>query len=242
MSREKIIIPLDVDNADKAVELVEALRDSVGAFKVGLELINAAGFEVFDAIRGAGASRVFYDCKLHDIPNTVAGAARAVVRMGVWMFNVHCCGGLAMLRAARESANEEAAHLGVDAPLLIGVTLLTSIDREALNDQLAVPGDAGAYVRRMALLAKEAGLDGVVASPQEISLIREVCGPGFLIVTPGVRPVGSETGDQKRVMTPGEAVALGADYLVIGRPITKAGDPAAAALQIAREMSAAASL
>lgn len=232
MSTDKIIIPLDVDSAEKAVELVELLKDDVGAFKVGLELVNAAGFGVFDRIRAAGAARVFYDCKLHDIPNTVAGAARAIARMGVWLFNVHCSGGLAMMKAAKEAISEASAQ----PPKVIGVTLLTSIDQAMLNEELGVAGEVARHVERMAVLAKEAGLDGVVASPHEIELIRRACGPDFLIVTPGVRPAGADIGDQKRVMTPKEAVQRGADYLVIGRPITKADDPRAAARAIAEDL------
>lgn len=236
MSKEKIILPLDVDTADKALALVETLRDEVGAFKVGLELVNSAGFSVFDRIREAGADRIFYDCKFHDIPNTVAGASRAAAAMGLWLFNVHCAGGSAMMKAAKEAAVETAAKLGTQPPKVIGVTVLTSIDRQALNDEIRVPGDVAEEVVHLARLAKDAGLDGVVASPHEIELIRSACGPDFLIVTPGVRPAGADIGDQKRVMTPGEAVARGADYLVIGRPIIKADDPAAAARAIAAEL------
>ena len=231
MGKDKIIIPLDVDSAEKAVGLVELLKDDVGAFKVGLELVNAAGFDVFDRIKAAGATRIFYDCKLHDIPNTVAGAARAIARMGVWLFNVHCSGGLTMMRAAKEAISAVP-----EAPKVIGVTLLTSIDQAMLNQELGVAGEVAKHVERMALLAKEAGLDGVVASPHEIELIRKACGPEFLIVTPGVRPAGADVGDQKRVMTPRQAVERGADYLVIGRPITQADDPRAAARSIAADL------
>lgn len=236
MSKHKIILPLDVDSLAKATVLVEELKDDVGAFKVGLELINAAGFCVFDAIREAGASKVFYDCKFHDIPNTVAGASRAAAKLGVWMFNVHCSGGLAMMRAAKDAAVEESAKLGVQPPVVIGVTVLTSIDQLTLNDEMRVSGTVADQVVHMAKLAREAGLDGVVASPLEIELIRAACGSDFLIVTPGVRPAGADIGDQKRVMTPGEAVAKGADYLVIGRPIIKAESPRAAAQAIAVEI------
>ena len=231
LSKDKIIIPLDVDSAEKAVELVELLKDDVGAFKVGLELVNAAGFGVFEKIKAAGARRVFYDCKLHDIPNTVAGAARAIARMGVWLFNVHCSGGLAMMKAAKEAISEVS-----EPPKVIGVTLLTSIDQTMLNEELGVAEEVARHVERMALLAREAGLDGVVASPHEIELIRKACGPDFLIVTPGVRPAGADIGDQKRVMTPRQAVERGADYLVIGRPITRADDPRAAARAIAEDL------
>jgi len=236
LSKDKIIIPLDVDTPKKAIALVERLKGEVGAFKVGLELINATGFGIIDKIREAGADNIFYDCKFHDIPNTVAGASRAAARMGLWLFNVHCSGGFAMMKAARDAAVEVADEMGVDPPKVIGVTILTSIDQEALNNELRVPGSVADQVVQLAKLAKEAGLDGVVASPHEIEIIREACGKDFMIITPGVRPAGGEIGDQKRVMTPGEAVRHGADYLVIGRPITKADDPAQAARAIAAEM------
>ncbi|MCE5314066.1 MAG: orotidine-5'-phosphate decarboxylase [Armatimonadota bacterium] len=236
MSRKKIIIPLDVDTAKKAVALVELLKNDVAAFKVGLELINAAGPAIFDNVRQAGADKIFYDCKLHDIPNTVAGASRAIAKMGVWLFNVHCSGGFAMMKAAKDASVEAANEIGFDAPKLIGVTVLTSIDQAVLNDEMHVSGSVSDQVVNLAKLAQDAGLDGVVASPHEIELIRRACGDDFMIVTPGVRPAGGDIGDQKRVMTPGEAVRRGADYLVIGRPITKADDPAAAARTIADEM------
>lgn len=233
MSKHKIIIPLDVDTPKKAVELVEALRDEVGAFKVGLELVNSAGLGIFDKIRDAGAEKIFYDCKFHDIPNTVAGASRAAAKIDVWMFNVHCSGGFAMMKAAKDAAVETAERLGVTPALVIGVTVLTSIDQDTLNNELRVPGTVADHVVSLAKLAKEAGLDGVVASPHEIEAIRAACGPDFLIVTPGVRPPGGDLGDQKRVMTPAEAVRRGADYLVIGRPITKAPEPKTAAREMA---------
>ena len=232
MDENRIILPLDVDTPEKAVALVELLKDEVGAFKVGLELVNSAGFKIFGMIAKAGAKKIFYDGKFHDIPNTVAGASRAVARMGIWLYNVHCSGGVAMMRAAREAAVEEAEALGKEPPKVIGVTLLTSIDQRQLNEELRVPGALVYQVVEMAGLAREAGLDGVVASPYEIEHIRAACGKDFMIVTPGVRPSGSARGDQKRVMTPKEAIDHGADYLVIGRPITKAQDPRSAAKAI----------
>ena len=236
MGKEKIIIPLDVDSAEKAVDLVRELKDDVGAFKVGLELVNYAGLGIFDKIRAAGAKKIFYDCKYHDIPNTVAGASRAAAGLDVWLFNVHCSGGFAMMKAAKDAAIEAAETAGMKPPLVIGVTILTSIDQQALNDELRIPGTVAGQVVNLAKLAKKAGLDGVVASPHEIELIRAACGPDFLIITPGVRPAGGDPGDQKRVMTPAEAISRGADYLVIGRPITKAKNPKAAAQKIAAEI------
>lgn len=237
MSKDKIIIPLDVDSPEKAVDLVKKLKDDVGVFKVGLELINIAGLTIFEKIKAAGADKIFYDCKLHDIPNTVAGASRAISKMGIWLFNVHCAGGFAMMKSAREAACESADKLGIAPPKVVGVTILTSIDQSILNGEMRVQGTVADQVVHFAKLAKEAGLDGVVASPHEIELIRKACGDDFMIVTPGVRPAGGEVGDQKRVMTPGEAVKKGADYLVIGRPIIKADDPVAAARVIAEEIS-----
>ena len=228
----KIVLPLDVDTAEKAVGLVELLKDDVGAFKVGLELVNSAGLDVFAKITQAGAGKIFYDCKFHDIPNTVAGACRAAAALGIWMLNVHCTGGFAMMKATKDAAAEQSAKLGVQTPLVIGVTMLTSIDQYSLIIFIRVPGTVADEVVQLSVLAQKAGLDGVVASPHEIEVIREACGPDFVIVTPGGRPTGADIGDQKRVMTPAEAVAKGADYLVIGRPITKADDPRAAAQQI----------
>ena len=209
MGKNKIIVGLDVDSAQKAEALVRQLAGEVGAFKVGLELVNSAGLGIFDIIRQAGAEKIFYDCKFHDIPNTVAGASRAAARLGVWMFNVHCSGGAAMMKAAKDAAVEAAAELKIEAPKVIGVTVLTSIDQQTLNDEMRVTGPVAEQVVHLARLAMQAGLDGVVASPHEIEAIRAACGPGFMIVTPGVRPAGGETGDQKRIMTPSEAVEAG---------------------------------
>ena len=236
LSKEKIIVALDVDTTDKAVVLVKQLKNDVGAFKVGLELVNSAGLDIFDKIKDAGAGKIFYDCKFHDIPNTVAGASRAAAGFGVWMFNVHACGGFAMMKAAKDAAIEVGDKLGIAPPLVIAVTVLTSIDQPTLNNELGVPGPVADQVVHLARLAQDAGLDGVVASPHEIELIRLACGKDFLIITPGVRPAGGDIGDQKRVMAPGEAVRKGSSYLVVGRPITKADDPAYAARAIAEEI------
>lgn len=233
MSKDRIIVAVDVDSSAKAVALVGKLSGHVGAFKVGLELVNAAGLGVINSLMEAGAGKIFYDCKFHDIPNTVAGASRAAAKSDIWMFNVHCSGGSEMMRAAREAADSTQGK----RPLVIGVTVLTSISPETLLDELGVSRELRDHVVRMAVLAKESGLDGVVASPQEIEAIRLACGQDFIIVTPGVRPAGADVNDQKRVMTPPEAIAKGADYLVIGRPITRAEDPAAAADEIAASIS-----
>lgn len=236
LPKDRIIVALDVNSEAEAVRLVRDLRDWVGAFKVGLELFNSIGPRIFDSIRDAGAERIFYDGKFHDIPNTVAGAARAAVRMGVWMFNVHTTGGTKMMSAAADAAGDEAHRLGVEAPLIIGVTVLTSIGPDVLQHELSVPVLLENHVVHLSSLAQSSGLHGVVASPLEIVAIRNACGPGFLIVTPGVRPAWAAKNDQTRVTTPAEAVRNGADYLVIGRPITAANDPVAAAQRIIDEL------
>jgi len=236
MGKQKIILALDVSTESEAVDLVRELKDLVGGFKVGLELFNSAGPRVIESIRNAGTERIFYDGKFHDIPNTVAGAARAAVRMGVWMFNVHTTGGSAMMRAAVEAAGDEAHRLGVEMPLVVGVTVLTSISQEALNHELSVPMLMENHVTHLAQLAQNSGLAGVVASPLEIPPVKTACGPEFLVVVPGVRPAWVTSHDQKRVMTPGEAVRSGADYLVIGRAITANEDPRAAAEKIVAEI------
>lgn len=237
MSKERIIVALDVDSESKAIDLVKQLSGEVGVFKVGLELFNVTGPSIFESLKAAGADKIFYDAKLHDIPNTVASATRAAVKNNVWMLNFHCSGGSAMMKAAVDAAKTEAEKLGIEPPKLIGVTILTSIDSMALTDELRVASGVVDQVVHFAKLAKSAGMDGVVASPQEIKYIREAVGPDFLIVTPGVRPAGADIGDQKRVMTPGDAAKAGADYLVIGRPITRAEDPVSAARAIAAEIA-----
>lgn len=238
-ARDRIILALDVDREPEALQLIETLKDDVGAFKIGLELFNGVGPSIFARAQAAGAARIFYDPKLCDIPNTVAGAARAAARNGLWMLNVHALGGVAMMRAAKEAATEGARDAGCPPPLVIAVTLLTSLDARAVSEELGLPGDPEAQVVRLARLAREAGLDGVVASPREAALVRAATGSDFLIVTPGVRPAGVDRGDQRRVTTPGEAVAAGSDHVVVGRAITAAPDPRAAARAITAEIAAA---
>ena len=231
---DKIIIALDVDGADRAVEWTERLKDDVAYFKIGKQLFTSSGPDVVRRIKGSGAG-LFLDLKFHDIPNTVAAASVEAVRLGVDMFNVHALGGYEMMAKTSEAVRNEAERLGQKKPLLIAVTILTSMTDEMLEEAgILVP--AAVEVKRLALLAKRAGLDGVVASPREIGLIKEACGKDFLVVTPGVRPSFSASDDQKRVMTPGEAVRAGADYLVIGRPVTSAKDPIKAVRAIAEDM------
>ena len=235
-AKDKIILALDVSSENEAVDLVKELKDCVGAFKIGLELFTSTGPRIFEIVRNAGAEKIFFDGKFHDIPNTVAGAARAAVRMGVWMFNVHASGGSEMMRAASDAAGDEAHKLGAEAPLIIGVTILTSISAEMLREELLISVPLESQVTNMARLSQNAGLNGVVASPQEIVTIKAACGSKFLVVTPGVRPTWAAANDQKRIMTPAEAVRNGADYLVIGRAVTGANDRCAAAKSIISEL------
>ncbi len=227
-----IFVALDTPDLERALALAEAVKPHVGGLKVGLEFITAQGPVGISRIVALGLP-VFADVKFHDIPNTVAGAARALGESGADIFNVHAAGGEAMMRAALDAAGK--LH---PRPKVIAVTVLTSLtdaDLEAVGQEVS----AAAQVTRLAKLAKASGLDGVVCSPKEIALVREACGPDFLIVTPGVRPAGAALGDQRRVMTPAEAMRAGADILVIGRPITGATDPAAAAKAIAEEIALA---
>jgi orotidine-5'-phosphate decarboxylase len=236
--RERIVCALDVDTTHAALDLVHRLKDHVGIFKVGLELATSAGVEVLGQIHAAGVARIFYDAKLMDIPNTVAGAIRAIVRLKAWCVTVHVTGGTAMMQAAVEAARYAAENTGLTRPKILGVTLLTSIGEETLRDQLQCRLPLPEYVSHLARLAYEAGCDGVITSPQEIEAVRRVVrNPEFLVITPGVRLRGADVGDQARVMTPAEAVRSGADYLVIGRPIIAAPDPVAAAKQIAAEIA-----
>ncbi len=232
---ERIIVALDVPTAEQAVGLVESMREDIRYFKVGMELYHSAGPAVIPAIKAAGCE-IFLDLKFHDIPNTVAGAARAVTKYGVGMFNVHVAGGAEMMRQAAKAAAAVAGELGIPRPRVLGVTVLTSIDQTVFEQEVGIRREIGEQVAIWSKLAKLAGLDGVVASPWELPLIREACGAGFTTVIPGVRPVWAGKNDQKRVMTPAEAVAAGADYLVIGRPITQADDPRAAARTIIKEI------
>jgi orotidine-5'-phosphate decarboxylase len=234
--RDRLIVALDVDSQIEAERLTERLDGLVRRFKIGSQLFTAAGPAVVEALQKRGAE-VFLDLKFHDIPNTVAGAAREAVRLGVFMFNVHASGGLAMMKAAADGAAAAAAELSVRRPLAIAVTVLTSLDRAALHRELGVASSVEDHVLRLAELAREAGLDGTVASPVEIAAIRRSLGAAWVIVTPGVRPAGSAADDQSRVATPGAAARAGAHYLVVGRPITGAHDPAAAAAAILEEMA-----
>jgi orotidine-5'-phosphate decarboxylase len=237
----RVLVALDVESAEQATALADALDGSVAGFKIGKQLFTAEGPSVVRAIAERG-HQVFLDLKFHDIPNTVAGAVESAVRTGAWMVNVHASGGRVMMEAAGRAASAAAARLGRERPLVVGVTVLTSLDAAQLRET-GVERDLLEHVVQLARLAQDSGLDGVVASPREIAAIRSACGPDFLIVTPGIRPGASPSSrdsvaadDQVRTMGAAEAVAAGASYLVVGRPITGAANPRAAAEQIAADL------
>lgn len=235
-SKERLIIALDVDNRDRALELVRNLAPHVGMFKVGMELFYACGPEIISSIRELG-SKVFIDLKLHDIPNTVSRAIKVLTRYGPSIINVHAAGGAEMMKAAAGAARVEAALQGIERPLVIAVTVLTSLGRKELNEQLGIRGTIEERVTYWAEMAKNSGLDGVVASAREAGAIKNACGDSFVIVTPGIRPAGAAAGDQKRIVTPAQAVKNGSTYLVVGRPVTGARDPVMAARRITGELT-----
>lgn len=233
---EPLLVALDVDTVEEALTLANNLRGVVGGYKIGSRLFTSRGPAFVQQLVDNG-DRVFLDLKFHDIPNTVAGAVAAATRLGVWMVNVHAAGGEVMMRAAKAAAVEEAAKAGRPTPLVIAVTVLTSFDQAQLAG-IGITAAVADQVKRLASLTQAAGLDGVVASPLEIGLIREACGPDFAIVTPGIRGAGDAKGDQSRTLSAGQALAAGASHLVVGRPIIAAADPRAAAEQIAAECGA----
>lgn len=222
---ERIIVALDFPDAAGAEQLLRQLAGIPCYMKVGMELFYAAGPEFVLRLKEAGYN-VFLDLKLHDIPNTVKGGSASITRLGVDMFNVHAAGGKAMMEAAREGVEQAMSGRPESTrPLLIAVTQLTSTSQLVLNDEIGIAGPIEEAVLRYAAMAKQSGLDGVVASPLEVTRIKERCGDSFATVTPGIRPAGAAIGDQSRVMTPQEAFAQGTDFIVIGRPITAAADP-----------------
>lgn len=232
---ERILCALDTTDPAQAFELAEKLRAHVGGVKLGLEFFGASGPAGFAHVAKTGQP-IFLDLKLHDIPNTVAKTIHALMPLKPSIMTIHTGGGQVMMAAAAKAATEAANHIGCSRPIIVGVTILTSMDEDDLR-AIGMSPPVSDQVVRMAQLAKTSGLDGVVCSPFEITAIRAACGPDFTLVVPGIRPAGSAKGDQKRVMTPAEALAKGADYIVIGRPITEADDPVMAAKNIAQEIN-----
>jgi orotidine-5'-phosphate decarboxylase len=231
----QLLVALDVDTAAEARALADSLRGAVGGFKIGSRLFTSHGPAVVETLVARG-DRVFLDLKFHDIPHTVAGAVAAATRLGVWMVNVHAAGGSAMMEAARTAARDEAARRSTQPPLVIAVTMLTSLSEASLTS-VGLEGSMTDCVDRLARLAQQAGLDGVVASPQEIGLIRRACGNDFAIVTPGIRSAEDDRGDQSRTLSASDALAAGANYLVVGRPIIAAPNPRKAAERMAASVA-----
>jgi len=238
LARKKLIVALDVDSAERALYLFEALSDAAGVFKIGMQLFTATGPDIVRQIVSRGG-RVFLDLKYHDIPNTVAMAAIEATRLGVSLFNIHASGGREMMQRTADAVAEVATRENLAKPKILGVTVLTSTDQETLK-QNGVEEEPAMVVSRLASLAQASGLDGVVASAQEIKIVREsIAHPDFLIVTPGIRAASGEAHDQRRTMTATEAIRAGADYLVIGRPILATADPVRAARDFVDEIDQA---
>ena len=230
-----MLVALDVQSLAEADALLDCVAGVLTGCKIGSQLFTAAGPAAIEMARKRGF-RVFLDLKFHDIPNTVAGAVREATRLGVFMLNVHASGGVAMARAGAEAATKAATEFGIIRPLCLGVTVLTSLDRRALQREVGVPTSVAGHVLHLATISREAGLDGCVASPQEIASLRVAMGADWVIVTPGVRPAGVDPADQARIATPRRALVAGADYLVVGRAISAARDPAAAAAAVVAEL------
>lgn len=232
----KLIVGLDFPDAEQARKLLKELEGIPCYMKVGLQLFYAAGPDLIRELKQRGYS-VFLDVKMHDIPNTVKGGANSVTKLGVDLFNVHAGGGLDMMKAAREGALAAIeSDSSLTMPKIIAVTQLTSTSQRVMNEEIGIPGEVEGAVVHYAELARQAGLDGVVASPLEVTAIKARCGQAFLTVTPGIRPANSPQGDQSRTLTPGEAMAQGTDYIVVGRPIIAAPNPREAAESIIKEM------
>ena len=232
--RERLIVALDFDDLERAAELVRQLAGEVGMFKIGKQLFTHAGPQAVRQIQELGGE-IFLDLKFHDIPNTVAKAAIEATRFGVKMFNVHASGSLEMMRLTAKEVRRVCRQQKLRKPIMLAVTVLTSLNQDDLQ-RVGVERKVADQVVRLALLTKEAGMDGVVASPHEVADIREACGRRFVIVTPGIRPSDGNRNDQQRVMTPHNAVRGGVDYIVVGRPIIEAKDPVAAARAIVADM------
>jgi orotidine-5'-phosphate decarboxylase len=238
LASDRLILALDVSEHDYAIDLVDKFKDYIEIFKVGPELFISSGPRIVEDINKKG-KKVFLDMKFHDIPNTVSKAAIAVTRLGVYMFNVHISGGLEMMRKCRDSVVEMCLKENIERPKILGITVLTSLSREILRDEIGIQHGLKTHVRHLSGLALKAGLDGVVASARDAEIIRNHCGKGFIILTPGIRASWTPPDDQKRTMTPKEAIRGGADYLVMGRGILKQADPLKAIELINLEILAA---
>ncbi|OGP64404.1 MAG: orotidine 5'-phosphate decarboxylase [Deltaproteobacteria bacterium RBG_13_53_10] len=233
--KDRIIFALDVEHFSEAQSWVNLLKDQIGVFKVGKQLFTHAGPKVIDMIRKRNQN-IFLDLKFHDIPTTVAKAGAEATKLNVSIFDLHALGGFEMMRKTVEASRTTAKELGIPKPLILAITILTSMDEDSLKE-VGIRGPLLEEVGQLALLAMKAGLDGVVASPQEIGIIRQKCGERFLIVTPGIRLPSDKKDDQKRTLSPKEAISAGADYLVIGRPIKEAKDPLEAVQRIVEDIS-----
>lgn len=234
---KRLIVALDYPNVEEARVFIEHLQDIPCTLKVGMQLFYSAGPDFIRELKSKGYS-VFLDLKMHDIPNTVKGGANSITKLGVDIFNVHASGGVQMMKAAVEGMESALiADTDLERPLLIAVTQLTSTSQQVMNQEIGIQGTVEDAVVHYARLAQQSGLGGVVCSPLEVAMIQQTCGASFATITPGVRPAGSDIGDQTRILTPGQAIAGGSDYLVVGRPITGANDPREATQQIIEEMS-----
>lgn len=236
--RERLILALDVPDLKSAVSIVDRFSDDITHYKIGLELFVSEGPKIVSELQKRG-KKIFLDLKFHDIPNTVTKAALAATRLGIYMFNVHASGGFDMMRRCSESVNELCHREGLERPKIVGVTVLTSLNNEILKNELCIPHSVKSHVRHLSILAKRAGLDGVVSSVSEIAMIKEYCGKDFLVITPGIRASWTAPDDQRRTATPKEAIKEGADYIVMGRSILQYEDPIRALELISLEMLSA---
>ncbi|MBX9686350.1 MAG: orotidine-5'-phosphate decarboxylase [Candidatus Obscuribacterales bacterium] len=237
-ARDRLILAVDTSSIDEARRYLDELHEHVGVFKIGLQLFTHYGPAILKDFQSAG-SRVFLDCKFLDIPNTVAKAAEEATALGVQMFTIHACGGRKMLTEASAAVKTKSAELGVSEPIILAVTVLTSISPEVLNAELNVAGTVEDQVSRLAAQCRESGVKGLVASPEEVLRLRKELGNDIVIVTPGVRPGWAEANDQSRFTSPAQAIKNGSDYLVVGRPITKAANQKDAAKRIVDEIESA---
>ena len=233
-ARDKLIVALDIDNEKRCLEMINILAPEVNIFKIGIAPFTDFGHNILEALEKAG-KKVFLDLKVHDIPNTVKNAASAAAKKKVFMMNFHCLGGPKMMTYALKGALEGSSAAGGDMPILLGVTILTSMDQEEMN-AIGMSGTVKANVSSLARSARKSGLNGVVASAEETKMIKEQLGEKFIVVTPGIRPEWAAHGDQKRVVTPSQAIKDGSDYIVVGRPIVQADDPLEAARKILKDM------